>query len=670
MSDIAIADGRTQILYGVENALSYGVKFMENAEKKMDITFDYHAPSIVIKIPQYYVGYKDILKRGGKIRCITEITKDNIQYCKELLDIVSELRHLDGLKGGIAINETEYMATTLLKEEQPLTEVIYSNAEEVVSQGQYTFDTFWENAIPAIKKIKEIEEGIEIEFVKVINDPIKSRNIYIKSLKASKNELLLFIPSYLLYIIEKDKEFLKIIDEFTKDFHHQIRILLSSNTEFGKSDQNIHGILLYAKRDNVLLKALEKEIEFKPLEKTAIAIIDRKISMVLELKDGIYDRFENAIVFSIHSNNKTFVASYVSIFESLWRYIDLVEKFKEIDKKHKIQEADLKNQIEQKTQYLLKINKNLEELNQEYSEKEKALKKTNLELIETENKKEEFISMVAHELRTPLVPIKGYAEMLLKDESLGKLNEKQKKAIKAIYRNVIKQGSLVEDILDVYKIDLGKTTLSKKEITISKLFANIINDSKSIAEEKQVSIVTEIKTKSTNTIYCDEKRIEQVFLNLIKNSIDFVPETGGIIILKVEYKKQEEEEEVDKVVEIKEGENKKDEKKISNINNTNNKNNNDEAKNKTIRYMIFTVKDNGRGIPKDKVDNLFKKFYQIDTSATRKHSGTGLGLVICKGIVEAHGGKIWVDKNHKNGFSIKFTLPIYNSHNISAFKKP
>ena len=85
--------------------------------------------------------------------------------------------------------------------------------------------------------------------------------------------------------------------------------------------------------------------------------------------------------------------------------------------------------------------------------------------------------------------------------------------------------------------------------------------------------------------------------------------------------------------------------------------------------MIFTVKDNGRGIPKDKVDNLFKKFYQIDTSATRKHSGTGLGLVICKGIVEAHGGKIWVDKTQKNGFSIKFTLPISNSHNIAIIKK-
>ena len=168
MADIAIEDGRTRILYGVNNALSYGSKFMQNVKKKMDITFDHKAPSIVIKIPLYYDGYKDILKRGGKIRCITEITKDNIQYCRDLLNIVSELRHLDGLKGGIAMNESEYMATTILQEERPLTEVIYSNAKEVVSQGQYIFDTFWNNAIPAIKKIKEIEEGIILEKTEVI----------------------------------------------------------------------------------------------------------------------------------------------------------------------------------------------------------------------------------------------------------------------------------------------------------------------------------------------------------------------------------------------------------------------------------------------------------------------------------------------------------------------
>ena len=539
MPDDAIEDGRTQILYGVDNALSYGVKFMENAKLKMDITFDHHAPSIVIKISHYYDGYKGILKRGGKIRCITEITKDNIQYCKKLLDISSELRHLEGIKGGIAINESEYMATTILKEKQPLTEVIYSNAEEVVSQGQYIFDTFWGNAIPAIKKIKEIEEGIEIEFIKVIDDPIKSRNLYMRYLKSPKKELLLFIPSYMLSIIQKEIGFIKIINSF-KNSNVQIKILLSSKTELVKFNQDINRIFLFEGKNNIKIRPLEKDIEFKPLERTAIAILDRKICMVLELKEGISNSFESSIVFSIYSNNKTFVSSYMAIFEALWKYIDLFEKFKEIDKKHELQESNLEKQIELKTQYLLKINDNLEEINEEFIRKEKALKKTNKELIENEHKKGEFISMIAHELRTPLVPIKGYAEMLLKLENMGKLNEKQKKAIQSIYRNVKKLESLVEDVLDVYKLDLGKINLSKKMVMISDLLANVINDSKSITEEKQVSMVAEVNIKSGNKIYCDEKRIEQVFINLIKNSIDFVPERGGQIILMVTEEEEEE----------------------------------------------------------------------------------------------------------------------------------
>ena len=160
----------TQILYGAENAVGKGVEFMKNVKHKMDITFDHRAPSIVIEIPQYYNGYEDILKRGGKIRCITEITKENLQYCEELVKTVTELRHMDGLKGGIAINETEYMATTVLQEAQPLTEVIYSNVDEVVAQGQFIFDTLWKNATVAQKKIKELKEGIKSYETKLITE--------------------------------------------------------------------------------------------------------------------------------------------------------------------------------------------------------------------------------------------------------------------------------------------------------------------------------------------------------------------------------------------------------------------------------------------------------------------------------------------------------------------
>src|ERR671918_3149448 len=150
---------KSEILYGVENAVGRGVYFMSNVKRRMDIFFDHKAPSIVVDIAEYRDGYIDIKRRGGKIRAFTEITKDNVRYCKELMKLVDELRHLDGVRGGIAVSEAEYMATTVLKESAPLTEVVYSNIREVVEQGQYIFDTLWNTATPAEQKIKELEQG-------------------------------------------------------------------------------------------------------------------------------------------------------------------------------------------------------------------------------------------------------------------------------------------------------------------------------------------------------------------------------------------------------------------------------------------------------------------------------------------------------------------------------
>jgi two-component system, OmpR family, sensor histidine kinase VicK len=132
---------RSEMLYGVNNAVGRGMYFMSNVTKRMDIYFDHRAPSVVVEVPEYRNGYIDIRKRGGKIRAFTEITKDNINYCKELIKLVDELRHLSGVKGGLAVSETEYMATTVLEEAKPLTQVIFSSVKEVVEQGQYIFDT-------------------------------------------------------------------------------------------------------------------------------------------------------------------------------------------------------------------------------------------------------------------------------------------------------------------------------------------------------------------------------------------------------------------------------------------------------------------------------------------------------------------------------------------------
>ena len=168
---------------------------MSNVKNKMDICFDHRAPSIVVENEEYSNGYTDIRKRGGKIRAFTEITKDNIHYCKKLMKLVDELRHLDGVKGGVAVSETEYMATTVLEEAKPLTQVIYSNVKEVVEQGQYIFDTLWNQAISAEQRIREIEEGIEPEFFEVISDPNKSSQILLDLAKSVKEEALLLLPN-------------------------------------------------------------------------------------------------------------------------------------------------------------------------------------------------------------------------------------------------------------------------------------------------------------------------------------------------------------------------------------------------------------------------------------------------------------------------------------------
>src|ERR671935_1575567 len=152
-------------------SVNFSVYFMSNVKKRMDIYFDYRAPSIVVEIDEYRNGYIDIRKRGGRIRAFTEITKDNINYCKELMKLVDELRHLNGVKGGLAVSETEYMATTVLEEAKPLTQVIFSSVKEVVEQGQYIFDTLWNTAIPADQKIREIEEGITHYETRIVEDP-------------------------------------------------------------------------------------------------------------------------------------------------------------------------------------------------------------------------------------------------------------------------------------------------------------------------------------------------------------------------------------------------------------------------------------------------------------------------------------------------------------------
>lgn len=285
------------------------------------------------------------------------------------------------------------------------------------------------------------------------------------------------------------------------------------------------------------------------------------------------------------------------------------------------------NSIKRYNERQNELTKALEFKNDELTETEKDLRRANEELVNTETAKEEFLSMISHELKTPLTPLKMYAEMLLKIRSMGELNEKQLKAMKMILRSISQLELLVNDIFDVYKLDIGKLQLNKKVVQVASLVKENMSELGLLMRDKQIQFNAEIIPPSEKVnVLCDPRRIGQVLANLIKNSVDFVPDKGGRITIRTEagYSKQ-----------------------------TNDGNSN---------YVVFTIEDNGSGIPFEKINNLFKKFYQVDTSTKRKHGGTGLGLAICNGIVEGHGGKIWVDTKHSQGAMIKFTLPIADSN--------
>jgi signal transduction histidine kinase len=285
------------------------------------------------------------------------------------------------------------------------------------------------------------------------------------------------------------------------------------------------------------------------------------------------------------------------------------------------------NSIKRYNERQNELTKALEFKNDELTETEKDLRRANEELVNTETAKEEFLSMISHELKTPLTPLKMYAEMLLKIRSMGELNEKQLKAMKMILRSISQLELLVNDIFDVYKLDIGKLQLNKKVVQVASLVKENMSELGLLMRDKQIQFNAEIIPPSEKVnVLCDPRRIGQVLANLIKNSVDFVPDKGGRITIRTEagYSKQ-----------------------------TNDGNSN---------YVVFTIEDNGSGIPFEKINNLFKKFYQVDTSTKRKHGGTGLGLAICKGIVEGHGGKIWVDTKHTQGAMIMFTLPIADSN--------
>jgi two-component system, OmpR family, sensor histidine kinase VicK len=701
----------SEILYGAENAVGRGVQFMRNVKKNMDIFFDHRAPSIVVDIEEYRNGYIHIRRRGAKIRAFTEITKENIHYCKELMKLVDELRHLDGVKGGMAVSESEYMATTVLEESKPLTEVIYSNVKEVVEQNQYIYDTLWRSAISAEQKIKEIEEGIvryetriienpdevireigrltassnkldtcltsgglqyshnyffdlkkklldkqrrgehkgiryitnidngnlhicklylkhgiQIRHMKnlppmsfgvsdkeiavtiekmeggrrvqsllisneplyvrhftslfeeiwrngidgqyrikqveeegvesdieVIQNPDRTEELYWGIVKSAEKEILLILPTANAVIRQEKMGIIKYLAEATRNRNIQVRILMPQvNLSHHPIEESK---TLQQQQDNPTDSLNVRYMQQLSDTKATILIADRKASLVIEIRDDSKSRFYEAIGLSTYSNSKPGVLSYVSIFENLWIQTELYEQLKVHDKMQK-----------------------------------------------------DFINIAAHELRTPIQPILGLSEAVLSKSK----DETQKELLEVVVRNAKRLTTLIENILDVTRIENQSLSLRKERLNINGIILNILEEYEGRDNKKKDNVKIVFTPKDDFFVEADKGRVMQVISNLMNNAIKFT--LKGTIT--VTTKKKEENNEI-----------------------------------------IVSIKDTGSGIDPEIMSRLFSKF------ATKSQTGTGLGLFISQNIVEAHGGKIWAENNSDGkGSTFSFSLPLTDNN--------
>ncbi|HZB16357.1 MAG TPA: HAMP domain-containing sensor histidine kinase [Nitrososphaeraceae archaeon] len=471
------ASKKTRILHHAQvvNAM---LDIFYDAEDRIDICGNSKFPSYIFSFEPIKKAIVASKNKGTRQRYIIEITKDNIQYCKELMRIVKDLRHSDQIEANFGLNEIEYLGSVGLQEER--LQATYCNIKEVVEQQHYIFDSLWNKSTNADEKIREIEEGVESEFYEVITDNEKAKNVYIDLAKSIENEaLLLFANSEA--VLRSDR--LGIIDYLIEASTKRrgsmkgptIRIICPLTVE------NSHII------NKIKENAPDIKIQQSSSSHSGLFIVDRSKFMRFELKEPRSEEFSEAIGFVVYSNSKVGVDSSKAFFELLWNENIQYEKLREYERLKEIQKI-----------------------------------------------KDEFINVAAHELRTPVQPILGLSELVR-----SKLKVEDRELIQfldIINRNAKRLQRLTEDILDVTRLESQSLKLNKEKFDINKKISNVIRD-----VEKQISDSNKLKilfTEPSEAIFveADKERIYQVIANLLNNAIKFTKEGTIAVSVKVTQK--------------------------------------------------------------------------------------------------------------------------------------
>jgi signal transduction histidine kinase len=233
------------------------------------------------------------------------------------------------------------------------------------------------------------------------------------------------------------------------------------------------------------------------------------------------------------------------------------------------------------------------------------------EEMELERMKLDFVSIAAHELRTPITSIRGYL-MILEEEAKSKLNEAEKGFLQRVVISSEELTSLIDNILNITRIERGSLKLQQGPIAMNELLEKEIDRQQNLAKQREIELSLETVKSSLPMAYGDKFWVSQVAMNLISNAIKYTHK-GGLV----------------KVILSQEG--------------------------SSIKTQVV---DNGPGIPEEAIPHMFQKFFRVGGKLEEGSKGTGLGLFISRSIVEAHGGSIWVESSIGNGSTFSFTLPM------------
>lgn len=703
----------TRVIFGKRNAIDTELGIFKKASNSIDTCMTYTRPALAVSLKPIKNAFLSAKRRGVRLRYITEINHQNFEDCKVLLSIVHELRHLDGVKTNFMISEGEYLAPLIQEKSEAIaSEHIYSDLIQIIEHGHCIFDTLWSKSIPAEERIRQLQNGVVAPETKIMDnqDEIMKQIIHLSevssgmSVVSNHGGMQLTYNSFLelckkilekqkrgegegirwIMRIEKDsvklvKKFLKLgvkirhvknlapinfavskygliatVEEMTRG--GMIQNLLASNE--GSYIKHFSSMFEQLWKEGVDARYRIKDIE----EKVGIAEIEiirnpvdsiargwdmvssarkeinvlfsssnalrRQITMgALPLLKNASERQKVKIRMLLPSSDKS--EQLIEQTKSNVPKIDIRTISANLETKISILVVDSKHCLilelkddKQSSSYEAVglstysisptiISSYLAVFESFWRQAELFEKMKEVELLE-----KDFINIAAHELRNPVQPIIGFSELLYSKID----NLEHRRLLDEVILNAKRLERLARIMLDVTRIENNSLVLTKEIVDASEILRDIVDSYNRKLEERSVEgnnentklILIQNGIKNMNAAI-DKVRITQVICNIFDNAISFSHEGKIRVILRREKQN---------------GQN----------------------------FLIISVKDMGPGIDPEISSKLFTKF------ASKSDMGTGLGLFISKGIVEAHGGKIWAENNPYRGAKFSFSLPIENQH--------